>query len=87
MGPIQATQIAEGGLWRADLQDEVVTGDLRVIRKSGMTVLHTTKEEGVMFRKRELPALLAAFGDGDIHWHAFVVRTRLKSVNQGWTYG
>ena len=95
IGAVQATEVAEGGLGRAGLQDEMVPGDLSVVRESGVAIRHPPKEECVVLSERKDLSLGGAFndGEGDLGRHTIFLRFRRESVNapmrrfRSWTLG
>ena len=53
VGAVHAAEIAQGSLGRTGFEQEVVAGDLRVVGKAEMAVLHPPEEEGVVLGEFE----------------------------------
>jgi len=80
VGAVQAAEVAEGCLRRAGFQDEMVPGNLGVVREHGVAVRHATEKERVVFRESEDLPLGWAFGDGKRDGHTDVLRFSEESV-------
>jgi len=86
MRAVQAAEIARASLRRVHLEEEVVTGNLRVVRDAGMGVVHAPENEGIVLGEGEdFPGILAlADLDSDFGTHGFrgALRLCLKIVNR-----
>jgi hypothetical protein len=79
---VQAAEVAEGRLRRTGFQDEVVTGNLGVVREPGMAVRHAAEQKRVVFCESEDFPLGGAFRDREGNCHKDVLRFSEDSVNQ-----
>ena len=53
MGAVHAAEIAEGGLGRAGFEEEMVAGNLRVVRQAEVAIVHPPEQEGIVLGEFE----------------------------------
>ncbi len=53
VGAVHAAEIAECGLGRADLQQEMMAGNLRIARNAKVAIFHATEQKGIVLGKGE----------------------------------
>ena len=68
--PFRLREIAQACLRRIDLKDEVMAGNLSIVRDAGVGVVHAPEDESVMLREGENFPGVFALADFDIDFGA-----------------
>ena len=76
---VRAAEIAQARRGRVDLEDKVVTGDLRIVRDARVTVRHASEDEGIVLGEGEdFPGVLA-LADLEVDFGAYGIGVALLS--------
>ena len=85
VGAVQTAEIAQARRGRIDLKDEVVPGNLRVLRDTGVAVVQASEDEGIVLGEGEdFPDILALADlkmDFGTHGFGVALRRAGKIVN------